>query len=48
MKQSTKEINSLQAKTTANKDMTRNHNEEIELAVTAVTEMSTTASTVAE
>ena len=46
--ESTKEIDSLQGKTTANKDMIRNHNEEIELAVTAVTEMSTTASTVAE
>jgi len=46
--QSTQEINSLQDKTTANKEMTRSHNEEIELAVTAITEMSTTASTVAE
>ena len=46
--QSTLEINSLQAKTTANKEMTKSHNEEIELAVTAITEMSTTASTVAE
>lgn len=46
--QSTQEINSLQDKTTANKEMTKSHNAEIELAVTAVTEMSTTASTVAE
>jgi len=46
--QSTLEINSLQAKTTANKEMTHSHNEEIELAVTAITEMSTTASSVAE
>jgi len=46
--QSTLEIVSLQDKTTANKEMTRSHNEEIELAVTAITEMSTTASNVAE
>lgn len=46
--QSTEEISSLQDRTTANKEMTRNHNQEIELAVTAITEMSTTASSVAE
>ena len=34
--QSTLEINSLQAKTTANKEMTQSHNKEIELAVTAI------------
>jgi methyl-accepting chemotaxis protein len=46
--QSTKEIDSLQDKTTANREMIKSHNQEIDLAVTAITEMSTTASTVAE
>ena len=46
--QSTQEINSLQDKTTANKEMTKSHNQEIELAVTAITEMSTTAGNVAD
>ncbi|MDA7746918.1 methyl-accepting chemotaxis protein [Psychromonas sp.] len=46
--QSTKEIRSLQDRTNASKEMTTNHNQEIELAVTAITEMSTTASNVAE
>lgn len=45
--QSTQEIDSLQDKTTANKEMTNSHNKEIELAVTAITEMSTTAGNVA-
>ncbi|WP_354623106.1 methyl-accepting chemotaxis protein [Psychromonas sp. MME2] len=44
---STQEIDELQAQTTANKALTNSHNKEIELAVTAITEMSTTASTVA-
>jgi len=46
--QSTLEINSLQDKTTTNKDMINSHNQEISLAVNAVTEMSTTAGMVAE
>ena len=46
-KQSTQEIDALQAQTAANKVLTNSHNKEIELAVTAITEMSTTASTVA-
>lgn len=45
---STDEIASLQNKTNENKDMTQSHNKEMELAVTAITEMSTTAGTVAE
>ena len=46
--QSTKEIDSLQDTTTANREMMKSHNEEIDLAVTAITEMSTTAGTVAD
>lgn len=45
---STNEIDSLQNKTNENKEMTQSHNKEMELAVTAITEMSTTAGTVAE
>jgi len=46
--QSTEEIVVLQNKTTENKNMAVDHNKEIELAVTAITKMTTTASAVAE